>query len=1147
MVLSFTACKTSPKINFHYDYDSTQEVLDTSSSAWYLPIEKDFVDFFNGHDSTKFLVDPNTLRGTYWKSAHAAIQSLPNWALADKIKYYVDISSEGIGFDGYAIVSFLRVTNGVIEIDASYGTFSNNYQRDYSSSFYKEPAANEATAAADLATRRKNNTLFFGQAPHPVVNHALLTPTANLYIELGPEDYEYRLLNCKTKFGTDIHPVDQTYLNGDFQQDWRYLLTRASDWTTLMEPQLLFPNLTLQEKILKSDSSAALTRKLADLPNPKEIFTMSKSNSLQVELLGTIGSDSIRLVFDTSASHRNPKTADKTILGNNLIALCYEGEGEAKSAANGHGRLYLAGPDLDTGRSGYATIDGTFKNGYLDGPFDYYWHDPGKTWMVAHGTFEQGQLNGKITKGNQEGYALSSGYYANGIFRKDTVAIFHNFDNVTFWGQYPKISDAYMGYLQGEFSGIEIPYDTTFQFNNYSLFIRDNIIYIKFTDRYLFFQFLRDYNLHKIVPAGPLTVFFDNGLILRSMWDDDHFCAGPSQVFVPGVGWESTTVVNGNFHYQVPGQGGGGGALGDVGDFLKHSVTDPFSVPGQILNVATGKASPAQAFAGIKSDFLSSMGATMKFNGDIVEIFGQANQKLLDLTAPAYKALQNCNNALFPIASKINLSSGAGKLGLGNAAENLVKVASWAPGFAAQVDRAASELATKSALLTGLASEKLGEYMELSAGGFPKPVLNSFEHGTVPKATASVTVSQKVVQRLLDNLFAKPITQDGIEISITGSKTITFNSQHQSIDVAIAGGNLSGKEIVSGTVTIDHASMQFLPSLNRRDGHFYLDLHAIVTQLDLKNSFEEIDRMAAWAIQTEFLNKRLITSVDVTSLLNRDLKMKLKGQKELSTNTFRNQEYGSSIVLENIAWSIADGKLILSTALSIHNPTTAAPFTDVSQGKPSTVVDALGNLLGVDCHSFPSIKPLPLPSALGDTDLVVALNENFMENLVANIFNHSVEIPLSQDASSELSNEYIIINRLLNFHVRDNNHFEVGVAADLWYRTLHPIPLKTRLRVTELNLVLTPTISRNKDSTWLELPAQIKTLRIEGVPQALGQCIANYVAGKGYLDRDSLDLTPTLTLHIKSPFDTTANIAPKIKQANILTDQTWCKFFIKIE
>jgi len=189
--------------------------------------------------------------------------------------------------------------------------------------------------------------------------------------------------------------------------------------------------------------------------------------------------------------------------------------------------------------------------------------------------------------------------------------------------------------------------------------------------------------------------------------------------------------------------------------------------------------------------------------------------------------------------------------------------------------------------------------------------------------------------------------------------------------------------------------------------------------------------------------------------------------------------------------------------------------------------------LGTNCSSFPIIKNIPLPAPIQDADVLITLNSRFMQDLVSSLFSHPIEFPLSGDPSDKMSDHFVVINKLKNLALQDSNRIIAGVSADLWFRVKK---IKAKFAVPDLELVLVPMIVKKDTSFYLNFPSQLKFLQIKNVPTNISQCLANYVTDKGYLNKDSLDFTKFLALKIKNPLDTTANIAPKIGQATIVSD-----------
>ena len=146
--LLFCSCgdKIAHNITFQYSYDKNKEILDTTNTGtdpWYLPIQKDFVAWQNANSERKDLIDPVTLNGIFWKPDHFLNRPLDFYEIPGETKYCVNIAAEGVGFEGYAIVNLVRFTKKGIQVDASYGSFSNNSDGNYASAFWQNGHSNK--------------------------------------------------------------------------------------------------------------------------------------------------------------------------------------------------------------------------------------------------------------------------------------------------------------------------------------------------------------------------------------------------------------------------------------------------------------------------------------------------------------------------------------------------------------------------------------------------------------------------------------------------------------------------------------------------------------------------------------------------------------------------------------------------------------------------------------------------------------------------------------------------------------------------------------------------------------------------------------------------------------------------------------------
>lgn len=183
--------------------------------------------------------------------------------------------------------------------------------------------------------------------------------------------------------------------------------------------------------------------------------------------------------------------------------------------------------------------------------------------------------------------------------------------------------------------------------------------------------------------------------------------------------------------------------------------------------------------------------------------------------------------------------------------------------------------------LAGDAQKKFGEYLALAAGGFPSPIENPDHPITLKNASVKAAVPSRFLQQLFNNTFSHeiPINQDLItSISINGSKNIVFDANLKSIGVSFSDGEIKGK-VGNAKITyaIKACDFEFLPSISYREKNYYLDFCAVVTHLDLKNVNNEIDKMIAWALQTDFLNKDTIESIKITELLARNIEDTITG------------------------------------------------------------------------------------------------------------------------------------------------------------------------------------------------------------------------------------------------------------------------------
>jgi hypothetical protein len=213
-----------------------------------------------------------------------------------------------------------------------------------------------------------------------------------------------------------------------------------------------------------------------------------------------------------------------------------------------------------------------------------------------------------------------------------------------------------------------------------------------------------------------------------------------------------------------------------------------------------------------------------------------------------------------------------------------------------------------------------------------------------------------------------------------------------------------------------------------------------------------------------------------------------------------------------------------------------APFSDVPDKK-----GWLPDIAGLKCDRFPAVVQVH-PAAIEGADLSVAVNEKLVELIVGDLFSQPIEIPLSGDSTNSMSDHYIIVNRIRNMSLRADNMIDVGVAGDIWFRN-HL--LKTKLSVRDLELVISPFIVKKDTSFYFNFPAQITSLDIQGIPATMDICLANFISEKGYLNHDTLDITKSLAIRIANPLDTPYNIAPRIDQAQIISNNRNYRVVIK--
>lgn len=1204
-LLAFTVCilascgTRSPKITFNYNYDKTNEILDTTNTGlnpWYLTAQRNYFNTYNSHHELKCLINPDDLSGIYWKPDHFINKKFGAWEVPGRERYYIMASSEGLGFEGYSILNFIHVKNNSIEVDVSYGSFSNNMGSYYSSSFFQRNNQNAAyrdsIIKADSAlipnegaggkaqydvqlfdnieSVRKLNTLFFGIVPHEIVTVSMEKEWANIVVEMTPEEYLFRLLDAKNKFSDEVRQVTPEYLYGDFQEDWRYLLrlairdggTEENDpfYKLLVQTQrqpnqpvdnYLFPNLDIQSNVINETGS--LKDSIGDLSFPatlvserqegtysKKRFELSRKNSLLTTL---ISQDSALLVFDTTDVDMDKVVnREQVIAGNSLLPLYYIG-GFSDGEAQGTGTLYLVEKSIDTAKYGCFVVTGNFKKGLLEGQFQYTRHTNGFIKRIVQGNLEDGRLVDSVLRYSVNDGELSASSYENGNIVLKKKIVYHNYDIHTFFGLSPKLSDSYMSYIDDRLYGMEIPADTSLFYRHFPMLFRDSVLYFPLTNGLVIVPYTRNYQSGQIIPNDNIVILNYGGGTIATHWDNNYLYGGESFFVHPAGTILPIGVKDGQFFVPPPAPPPNESIWDKIGGAITHFFVDPIKFGWKGVELLQGKVSPRDFISQAKADLMNNFGKDIAMSGDILYFLGEKGQVIVSLTYPVFKALQDYNVGIFPLSSEVRMLQLANKkFKINNPAiEKINILTSYIPELHDKIDKAAAQLVFKSIEVTGTIQQKLGTYLQLAAGGFPKAIANTRFDGINRNANSSVQLSNSLFEGIVNKLLAKPVDINNgaiTTIDLSGTKLINFDESLKAINVSFADGNIYVKSgDLKGQFTIKNCTIELLPAINRIGDHYFLDLYGIVTFLELKNSITETDKMIAWAIQSELLNNRQLASIDISSLLPQELEVEMKGAKDLKADTFRIQKFTKKIIIENAGWGIVNGQISLALGMKIKNQSASAPYTDVQSGK-----GILENLFGLNCSQFPEVIVPSVPPHIENPDVTANFDSKFMTSVVSNLFDHPIEFPFTDDPSNGMSNHYFVVTGLKNLNIRDNNMINLGLSGDVWVRTKL---FKTKLTLADLEVVINPKIQRKDTLFYLSFPAQIKFLDIKGLPETFDKCVADFVTNKGYLKYDSLDISKFLSLKIKNPFDTTVNIGPKFVESTIITDRNKARVQLK--
>jgi hypothetical protein len=981
--------KTSAQsFTFHYSYNKGKEILDTSQSTqpWYLPAHKNFTDFYNSvlaGARPKYTIDPTTGSGIYWNAGSYANVLLSGTEIKHLNGYYINVSSEGIGLEGHAIVTFFRIVDKVIHVDGSYGMFSNNSKGSYETSFYQRkkftgrqrdsldqlykglvPEADffnlytghQIFTKSELAGRRKNNTSFFGIAPPDMVKRILINSIASIYTELTPEEYEFRLFKIRGKFFNSLRKIDETYLYDEFQKDWRYLLNisiltessineRLPYWANMesylkekgdgsSREQNIFPQVAIQKIVLMSGGGGDkiqindFVKRISD--RNKKSFEISEANSLSVKNRNSLNTE---YLIDTSLTCNSTKYLQ--FFGMGLNPVIYRGS-TRNNKANGFGRLTLAYYCSDTLKKGnaYFVLESNFSNGIPNGKFTLYKTAIGYTpkdiisVTAASGAFRNGKLDGEITRNSFLGQEKSVATYKDGIFQREKEFSFTNFDPLPFKYHIAKLSKFYSKYYRENQLGIEVPADsmiTNFSSLNSFVTISENVISIATPSERIFIPYHRDYLRMEMVPDGKVIIFYNNGGKLISNWDSQHLIGGTSYYFWPEFNnWFEAKVANGVWSVRVEtrSESGGGGLFGRIVGAVKTFVTAPAKIAETAIDIGRGKADLKDLANAYVNSYISQLGSGLQLNGELIRILGPSGVPVVSLPFKQYKALSDfTKNALIQGWDATGMVLTKAVLGkdnfLNKSVQDLSDLYNKYGNKYSEAVQAAETLLMNASATAGVVIDKLGYYMTLASTGFPPAIQNIDPTIKISNPSAKLNISNAYFEQIFNNIFNHKIdvNQDLISsIEIKGAKLINFDNNYRSINISFSDGEVIVKATspaITNKFTIKGCNLQLIPTLKIKEGKYFLDFSAVITYLDLKYSNPIIDKMIAWALQIEFLNIKPVASIDLSKLLDFDIDFKLTGKKDLKTNTFEIQNFGTKVSLEQFAYDISEGRFLL--------------------------------------------------------------------------------------------------------------------------------------------------------------------------------------------------------------------------------------------
>lgn len=209
------------------------------------------------------------------------------------------------------------------------------------------------------------------------------------------------------------------------------------------------------------------------------------------------------------------------------------------------------------------------------------------------------------------------------------------------------------------------------------------------------------------------------------------------------------------------------------------------------------------------------------------------------------------------------------------------------------------------------------------------------------------------------------------------------------------------------------------------------------------------------------------------------------------------------------------------------------------QGKAQELPDEIKRL---QCSNWPTIVDIPVVDNISSPDLTISIRNNFMKQLLLTLIGKQVEVPFSNDSTDKMSNHYFLLKNILALEFGEKNVINIAISGDIWFRTK---VISTKITLNKLDLVIVPLIVQKDGKFFIQFNCQVKFLDLKDVAPIIEKCIANYVNTKGIMKIAPVDISNFIAAEIKNPFDGTNNIAPKVINANLLSDKDY--YYIKID